>query len=197
MSQSFIDQVRAIVMKNLSDEKYGVGDLASELGLSSSQTLRKIKAATGKSVNQYIRELRLEKAAKILKTTDFTVAEVAFQVGFNSASYFNNAFSKYYGIAPGEYKTSATTFNEFTALKPKASIRNFATSKKFLFVLVAVLLGVTSYLLINNSNSAHNELPNSIAVLPFKDFSPEDQQWFSDGISDNILHSLSQVTGYQ
>jgi AraC-like DNA-binding protein len=63
VSQNFIDEVRAIVMSNISDEKFGVRKLASILGLSSSQTLRKVKSSTGKSVNQYIRELRLEKAA--------------------------------------------------------------------------------------------------------------------------------------
>jgi len=64
LTQKFIDQVRSIVLKNISDENFGVRKLSSLLGLSPSQTLRKIKAASGKSVNQYIREIRLEKAAK-------------------------------------------------------------------------------------------------------------------------------------
>ena len=59
MSQDFIDKVRAIVMSNISDEKFGVRKLASILGLSATHTLRKVKAATGKSVNQYIRELQV------------------------------------------------------------------------------------------------------------------------------------------
>ena len=59
MSQDFIDKVRALIMSNISDEKFGKQSLASQLGLSPSQTFRKVKAATGKSVNRYIRELRL------------------------------------------------------------------------------------------------------------------------------------------
>ena len=58
MNQKFIDQVHSIVLKNISDENFGVRQLSSLLGLSPSQTLRKIKATSGKSVNQYIREIR-------------------------------------------------------------------------------------------------------------------------------------------
>ncbi|MEJ2113742.1 MAG: hypothetical protein P8X62_08660, partial [Flavobacteriaceae bacterium] len=52
---------------------------------------------------------------------------------------------------------------------------------------------VLGYFLINNFTLNKNQLTNSIAVLPFKDFSPVDNQWFSDGVSDNILHSFSQM----
>ena len=102
MSQNFIDQVRSIVLSNLSDEKFGVRELSSLLGLSSSKTLRKVKAATGKSVNQYNRELCLEKAAKLIKKKDLSITEISYQVGFGSASYFNTAFSNYYILVPGE-----------------------------------------------------------------------------------------------
>ncbi len=193
MSKSFIDEVRSIVISNLADENFGVRELASSLSLSSSQTLRKVKAATGKSVNQFIRELRLEKAAKLLKKTDLSAAEIAYQVGFNSASYFNKTFSKYFGITPGEYKTHSINIDELTTQKLEAHSRNSSTTKKLIYALTAVLLVVIGYFLINNLTSNKNELPSSIAVLPFKDFSPDDNQWFSDGISDNILHSLAQM----
>ena len=193
MSKSFIDEVRSIVISNIADENFGVQELAASLTLSSSQTLRKVKAATGKTVNQYIRELRLEKAAKLLKKTDLTADEIAYQVGFNSASYFNKTFSKYYGIAPGEYKTRSISLSEMAAQKPKVSSANFSTTKKLIYVFAVVLLTAIGYFLINNFNSKKNQLPNSIAVLPFKDFSPDDNQWFSDGVSDNILHSIAQM----
>ena len=193
MSKSFIDEVRSIVISNISDENFGVRELASLLNLSSSQTLRKVKAATSKSVNQYIRELRLEKAAKLLKKTDFTAAEIAYQVGFNSASYFNKTFSKYFGVTPGQYKTSTLSLSELAAQKIKVRSRNFSATKNFIYVIIVVLIAVIVYFLINNFTSKKNETLNSIAVLPFKDFSPNDNQWFSDGVSDNILHSLAQI----
>ena len=193
MSQKFIDEVRAIVLSNFSDENFGVRELSSLLGLSSSQTLRKVKAETGKSVTQYIRELRLEKAAKLLKKTDHTIAEISYQVGFSSASYFNKTFSKYYGIAPGEYKTKSISLSELTANKPKNTKREVSLKTKIFFPVVIGLILVIGYLLINPLISKNTTLDNSIAVLPFKDFSPEDSQWFSDGVSDNILHSLAQM----
>ncbi|MCZ6701681.1 MAG: helix-turn-helix domain-containing protein [Ignavibacteria bacterium] len=193
MSQKFIDQVRAIVMNNISDEKFGVRKLASTLGLSSSQTLRKVKAATGKSVNRYIRELRLEKAAKLIKKTDLTIAEISYKVGFGSPSYFNKTFVKYYGIAPGEYKTKSISLSELAAKNTKKRSRTIFSNKKLMYVSSIVLVLVIGYVLINNSTSKNTSFPNSIAVLPFKDMSPDDTQWFCDGVSDNILHSLSQI----
>ena len=92
MNQKFIDQLHSIVLTNISDENFGVRKLSELLGLSPSQTLRKTKAASGKSVNQYIRELRLEKGAELLRETDESIAEVSYQVGFSSASYFNKSF---------------------------------------------------------------------------------------------------------
>ncbi len=193
MNKSFIDEVRNIIISNLADEKFGVRELASLLNLSSSQTLRKVNAATGKSVNQYIRELRLEKAANLLKETDNNVSEIAYQVGFNSASYFNKAFSKYFGVTPGEYKTSNISLIEINAQKREVHSLNNARVKKLVYVFIATFLAVFSYFLINKYTSNKNQIPKSIAVLPFKDFSPEDNQWFSDGVSDNILHSLAQM----
>ena len=98
MNQKFIDQLHSIVLTNISDENFGVRKLSELLGLSPSQTLRKTKAASGKSVNQYIRELRLEKGSELLKETDKSIAEISYQVGFSSASYFNKTFRKYYEV---------------------------------------------------------------------------------------------------
>ncbi len=193
MSQKFIDQVRAIVMSNISDEKFGVRKLASNLGLSYSQTLRKVKSITGKSVNQYIRELRLEKAAKLIKNTDLTIAEISYQVGFGSPSYFNKKFVKYYGITPGEYKTQSFTLSELAAKKTAKQPKTNFTEKKALYILSLVLVVVIGYFLNDKMFSKDTKLSNSIAVLPFKDLSPDDTQWFSDGVSDNIIHSLSQM----
>ena len=136
MNQNFIDQVRSIVLKNISDENFGVPQLSSLLGLSPSQTLRKIKAASGKSVNQYIREIRLEKAAKLLKKTDQSIAEVSYQVGFSSASYFNKSFRKYYGVTPREFRVSSSDFNKLKVAKKKKA---FSKIKLLFFVLVGLI----------------------------------------------------------
>ena len=193
MSQDFIDKVRALIMSNISDEKFGKKSLASQLGLSPSQTLRKVKAATGKPVNRYIRELRLEKAAKLIKNTDDTIAEISYQVGFGSPSYFNKAFVKYYGIAPGEYKTKSTSLSELAAKNTKNKFHTLFSNKKLLVAVLLAMLLVISYFFIQPLAAKNKPLENSIAVLPFLDLSPNDTQWFSDGVSDNIVHSLAQI----
>ncbi|MDA9803958.1 helix-turn-helix domain-containing protein [Flavobacteriaceae bacterium] len=189
MNQKFIDQVRTIVVKNISDENFGVPELSSLLGLSPSQTLRKIKANSGKSANQYIREIRLEKAAKLLKQTDQSIAEISYLVGFSSASYFNKSFRKYYNVTPGDYKTNSINLNKTKINKKK---KDSSKIKVFITVFLALLL-VIIYLETSPFISKSTPLNNSIAVLPFKDFSPKNNQWLSDGVSDNILHSLAQM----
>ena len=186
MHQKFIDQVHSIILKNISDENFGVRELSSLLGLSPSQTLRKIKANSGKSVNQYIREIRLKKAAKLLKKTDQSIAEVSYQVGFSSASYFNKSFKKYYNVTPGDYKTNSLNLNKIKKKKDSSKTKVFITI--FLALLLVIIYFGTSPFI-----SKSTPLNNSIAVLPFKDFSPKNNQWFSDGVSDNILYALAQM----
>ena len=189
MNQKFIDQLHSIVLTNISDENFGVRKLSELLGLSPSQTLRKTKAASGKSVNQYIRELRLEKGAKLLKETDKSIAEISYQVGFSSASYFNKTFRKYYDVTPGEFRVSSSDLNKLKVTKKKKA---FSKIKLLFFVLVGLIFFIF-YWSLNPFVSKNIPLGNSIAVLPFKDFSPKNNQWLSDGVSDNILHSLAQM----
>ncbi len=191
MSKTFIEEVHSIVTNNLANEQFGVKELANALGLSSSQTLRKIKGATGKSVNQYIRELRLEKGAELIKNTDLTAAEIAYQVGFNSASYFNKTFNDYFGVAPGEYKTLNSRINQ-QDLEKEEKLRFFTTNKKMAFVVGLILILLSTFTILKLSFRNAKQTP-SIAVLPFKDLSPENTRWFCDGIADNILHSFAQI----
>lgn len=193
MDKNFIDQVYEIVVNNITDEKFGSSKLASLIGLSTSQTLRKVKATTGKSVNQYIRELRLKKAAKLIKKTDLTIAEISYKVGFGSQPYFCTAFRKLYGITPGEYKTQNKSLSELESEKIKKRTQSISYWKKAFYFITIVLISVIVYESINHSKSKNTSFTNSIAVLPFRDMSPEDTQWFCDGISDNILTYLSQI----
>ena len=193
MDKNFIDQLHDIVMSNITDEKFGVRKLASLIGLSPSQTLKKVRAATGKSVNQYIRELRLRKATKLIKNTDLSIAEISYKVGFGSQSYFNTTFRKCYGVTPGEYKTQNKSLSELAKENTKNKFRNILSNKKVLYSITIVMFFVVGYLIINKTSSKIRTRPNSIAVLPFRDMSPEDTQWFCDGVADNILTYLSQI----
>nr|MBX2817740.1 helix-turn-helix domain-containing protein [Saprospiraceae bacterium] len=87
--------------ENVSNEQFGVSDLAEAMNTSRSNLLRKIKQQTKLSASQFIRQVRLEKGMEILRKTSKTVSEVSFNVGFASTSYFIKCFREYYGYPPG------------------------------------------------------------------------------------------------
>jgi signal transduction histidine kinase/ligand-binding sensor domain-containing protein/DNA-binding response OmpR family regulator len=93
----------AIVEKNLNNANFEVNDFAYEIGMSRTQLYRKINAISGQSVKEFIRIIRLKKAAELLVTRENNVSEVAFSVGFNSLSYFTTSFTEYYGMNPSKY----------------------------------------------------------------------------------------------
>jgi len=196
LDKDFIDSVHKIVINHITDEKFGVANIASLLGLSTSQILRKVKAKTGKTVNQYIRELRLTKASKLIKETDLTIAEIAYKVGFGSASYFNKVFRKYYGITPGEYKTQKEEDPENKIdIVPKQKKPKF--QKKIVFSILIIAILIISYVVIDKLlYQKINDQPPSIAVLPFKNISNEtENQYLADGMWDDLLNHLSSIKG--
>ena len=103
IDQRFIDKAIMIIEKNLSEVNFSVDDFANELGMSRSSMYRKILAITGQSAKEFIRDFRIKKAAKLLKDGDFTVSDVAFEVGFISRSYFTKCFTEYFKMLPSKY----------------------------------------------------------------------------------------------
>ena len=98
----FLSKVTGIIEENISNERFGVSELAQETGMSRSNLLRKIQKVTKLSVSQFIRQVRLKKAMEILRQSSSTVSEVSYKVGFSSTSYFVKCFHDYYGYPPGE-----------------------------------------------------------------------------------------------
>lgn len=101
--KEFLNRCIEIVEKYLTDSEFGVGVLATEIGMSPSGLYNKIKSISGQSPNSFIRFIRLKKAAEILITTDSTVAETAYQVGINDPKYFREQFFKLFGMNPSAY----------------------------------------------------------------------------------------------
>ena len=102
IENDFIAQITQIIEKNISNEQFGVTELAREVSMSRSNLLRKVKKLTNLSVSQFIREVRLKHANELLRESSYTVSEVAYKVGFNSPSYFIKCFGDYFGYPPGE-----------------------------------------------------------------------------------------------
>ena len=100
--QLFVKRLTEITEARLSDENFGVSELVDEMKMSRASVHRRLKQATGKSIPQFIMEIRLGKALGMLQQKTGTVAEIAYAVGFGSATYFNKCFHDHYGISPGE-----------------------------------------------------------------------------------------------
>ncbi len=103
LEEVFIQKIKIILDKNLSDSAFGVEQLAAAANLSASQLLRKLKALTNLTTVEFIRVYRLEKAAILLKQKNATVSEVAYQTGFENLSYFTKVFQERYHVLPSEY----------------------------------------------------------------------------------------------
>lgn len=104
LDKKFINQFVAIVEENISNPDFGVNDIYPNLGLSRIQLYRKVKAVLGYSVNDYINSVRLKKAKHLLTSSEHTVSEIAYMVGYSSAPYFSTAFKNQFGITPTEFK---------------------------------------------------------------------------------------------
>ena len=100
----FLEKLKREVDENLTNNQFGVEELAKNIGMSRSQLHRKLITATGKSVSQFIREYRLQRGMELLKGGELNAAQVADRIGFGSPTYFNKCFNEYYGFPPGEVK---------------------------------------------------------------------------------------------
>ncbi len=72
--------------------------------MSRAQLYRKIDAVSGQSVNEFIRIVRLKKAAELLVNSNSMISEIVEEVGFNSFAYFTKSFKEYFGVTPSKYK---------------------------------------------------------------------------------------------
>jgi signal transduction histidine kinase/AraC-like DNA-binding protein len=102
--QKFLADLTAIMEAHLDEPGLGVDDIAQRLGLSRTQLYRKVKALLGTGVTDYLQSLRLTKARQLLLQVGTTVAEVAYQTGFSSPTYFATAFKAKYQVSPTEFR---------------------------------------------------------------------------------------------
>jgi AraC-like DNA-binding protein len=102
MDNEFYNRFLQIVEKELSNPDLSVEELGSRLGMSRVQFYRKIKAITNYSPVELLRNIRLKRAAKLLSSTERTVSEIAYEVGFTTPSYFTKCFKDYFGESPSE-----------------------------------------------------------------------------------------------
>lgn len=190
-TNGFISQITAIIEDNLSNEQFGVSELASELNMSRSNLLRKVKNLTNLSVSQFIRQVRLKRSMDLLKTSSLTVSEITYQVGFGSTSYFIKCFREYYGYPPGEAnKRTVTERESITMVRPNRKRRFIILGT--MGVITALAIGLLSYY--TWPSSEPTSLEKSIAVLPFKNDSNDSTNvYLINGLMESTLNNLQKI----
>ena len=104
MDEKFVKKAVALVEANISSSEFLVEDLCREMGMSRVYFYKKILSLTDKTPSEFIRFIRLKRAAELLVKSQLFVNEVSFQVGFNDPKYFRKYFKDEFGISPNEYK---------------------------------------------------------------------------------------------
>lgn len=108
IDQEFLTKISEDVLAHLQDPNYSVDTFSANLCMSRMNLYRKVKSITGQTPTEYIRNLRLERAALLLRTTAMSINEISERVGFAYSSYFTKCFKDKYGISPKDYVQSAS-----------------------------------------------------------------------------------------
>jgi TolB-like protein/AraC-like DNA-binding protein/Tfp pilus assembly protein PilF len=187
----FINQANTIVLEHISNEQFGVSELAEVMNMSRSNLLRKIKKNTQLSASQFIRQVRLQKGMEMVKQNTLTVSEISYQVGFGSTSYFIKCFRDYYGYPPGEVGKELLV-DENVAIQV-----NFLNKFRWhLLTALSLIVIVISVLLFSKEPTVTAEIAieKSIAVLPFKNESSDSLNlYFVNGLMESALNNLQKI----
>ncbi len=104
LENDFILRLREVMESNFADAEFGVHQLYEAVAMSQMQVYRKLKMLTKQTPSQFIRSYRLQKGKELLRSTEKTVAEIAYEVGFTDPNYFSRAFQKQYNQSPSDYR---------------------------------------------------------------------------------------------
>ena len=110
--KEFTDKLTRIVEEQLENPDFTVDDFASMMALGRTIFYRKVKGVTGYAPKEYLRVMRMKKAAELLLKTDVTVAEVAYQVGINDPFYFSKCFKAQFGVSPSAYQKNKDSVSQ-------------------------------------------------------------------------------------
>ena len=101
--KDFVEKLTQILEKEYANSQFTVDEFAAVMGIGRTVFYRKVRGVTGYSPNEYIRIMRMKKAAELLRQNRYTVAEVSYQVGINDPFYFSKCFKQQFGVSPSNY----------------------------------------------------------------------------------------------
>ena len=102
-NDALMERIMKCINANLTDPDFNVEKLTEEAGISRAQLHRKMKEIAGVSTGEFIRNLRLEQAARLIGEGKINITQVAYSVGFNNQTHFSTIFKKHFGMSPSEY----------------------------------------------------------------------------------------------
>lgn len=218
IDHAFTRKLTEIIQANLENENFGVKELAHAIGMSRFSLNRKLQLINQKTVTQFIREVRLQRAMEMLRQESITASEVAFKVGFSSPAYFSTCFSEYFGYPPGEVKkrglNTLENKEEFSMeplsskkealqtgtkpLKRKRLVRWAVAFASFIILGIVILTYFFNPEIFGNLNFITNNRlktqARSIAVLPFINDSQDPENVdFINGVLEAILDNLAKI----
>ena len=100
----FIEKSINVIKKNIDNTKFSTENLALEIGMSRFELFLKLKLITGQSTSEFIRTIRLNKAAKLIESGKYSITEIIYMVGFSDPKYFRTCFKKHFGCTPSNYR---------------------------------------------------------------------------------------------
>lgn len=103
VDEEFLRKIMDLMETNMSNDSYWVDNLVTDMGTSRSTLFRKLKKLTGQSPNDFIRIVRLKRAAQLLEQNELNIAQVSYMVGFSDPGYFGKCFRKFFGDSPSHY----------------------------------------------------------------------------------------------
>jgi AraC-like DNA-binding protein/TolB-like protein/tetratricopeptide (TPR) repeat protein len=198
--RQFLEKLSKITEEHLTNENFGVNELAHEMGMSHSGLHKRLKILTNKSISRFIREKRLKKAHALLLRNDQTVSEIAYRVGFGSVTYFDTCFREYYGISPGEVKNKGPEIQEPEAepadpipVPEERKPRTINRSKIIQYTGGLIIIALTAYIGITVMGT-RPETEKTIAILPFTDESPDvGKAYILHGLRSDLISSLNAI----
>ena len=110
--KDFIDKLTKIVEKQLDNTDYSVDDFAADMAMGRTIFFKKVKGVTGYAPKEYLRVIRMKKAAEMLLTTNLSITEISYRVGISNPAYFNKCFKAQFGKAPSVYQKENTQMSE-------------------------------------------------------------------------------------
>lgn len=103
MDKKFLDSIMRVVEKNIADENFKLDEFSRQTGVSKSVLNTKIQSLLGQAPIDFVKTVRLKKAAQLLESNAYSISEISLMVGFIDPGYFSTSFKKHFGETPSEY----------------------------------------------------------------------------------------------